>query len=234
MKAIFCKEIKSYFLSIQGYVFIGVFLLICGYYFVAYNVMGENTEIGNTLDNTIVAFTFLIPILTMRLFAEEKRMKTSPVYMSAPLKSWQIVLGKYFAACAVFVMAVLFSGISALCVMAEGGQTLGELFCVYTGYILVGCCFISVGMFVSALTESQIAAAVISFGVCFLLYLADWLKEVSSLGAVEFAADMVAVAYHYEKFLSGVLDLAAIGYFISFAAMFVAFTILKTEGERYR
>lgn len=224
---------KSYFLSIQGYVFIGVFLMVCGYYFVAYNVMGENTEIGTMLDNTIVAFTFLTPILTMRLFAEEKRMKTSSVYMSAPLKTWQIVLGKYFAACAVFVIAVLLSGISALCVVVKGGQSLGEVFCVYTGYILIGLCFIAVGMLVSAMTESQIAAAVISFGVCFLLYLADALKEAVSHPAAEFVADLAAIAVRYENFVSGVFDVTAVCYYLSFAAMFVMFTMVKTESERY-
>ena len=234
MSAIFRKEMKSYFLSIQAYVFVGVYLLISGYYFVAYNLMGENTEIGNMLDNTIVSFVFLIPVLTMRLFAEEKRMKTDSVYMSAPLKMWQVVLGKYFAACCVFAAAVFIAGFSAIAVMAEGGQSFGELFCVYTGYLLVGFCFIAVGMFVSAMTESQIAAAIISFGACFLLYLSDLLKEVSSNAVFEFAADLVAVSYKYEKFLSGVFDAAAVGYFLSFAAMFIIFTIIKTESERYK
>lgn len=234
MRAIFRKEMKTYFLSVQGYVFIGVYLIISGYYFVMYNLMGENTEIGNMLDNTIVSFVFLIPVLTMRLFAEEKRMKTDSVYMSAPLKMWQVVLGKYFAACCVFAAAVLLSGLSAIAVMAEGGQSFGELFCVYTGYILIGFCFIAVGMFVSAMTESQIAAAIISFGACLLLYLGDWLKEISSGGISEFAADLVAVSYHYEKFLSGVFDAAAIGYFLSFAALFIIFTVIKAESERYK
>lgn len=233
MKAIFRKEMKTYFFSVQGYVFIGVFLMICGYYFAAYNVVGENTEIGTMLDNTVISFAFLTPILTMRLFAEEKHMKTDAVYMSAPLKTSQIVLGKYFAACAVFALAVLFSGISSLCVVMHGGQSLGEIFCVYTGYILVGICFIAVGMFVSAMTESQIAAAVISFGICLILYLADWLTEASGSGAAAYVANLIAVAKHYETFLSGTFDLTDVGYFISFAAMFVCFTVMKTEGERY-
>ncbi len=234
MKAIFCKEIKTYFLTVQGYIFIGVFLLISGYYFVAYNLMGENAEIGNMLDNTIAAFVFLVPVLTMRLFAEEKHMKTDSVYMSAPLRTWQIVIGKYFAACFVFTVAVFLTLFSGIAVMAEGVQTAGEVFTVYIGYLLIGYCFISVGMLVSAMTESQLAAAVISFGVCLLLYLADWLKEAVSGRILEFAADMMSVASHFDKAVSGVLDIADIGYYLSFAALFVIFTIVKTESERYR
>ncbi|MDY3031881.1 MAG: ABC transporter permease subunit [Clostridia bacterium] len=234
MKAIFCKEIKTYFLTVQGYIFIGVFLLISGYYFVAYNLMGENAEIGNMLDNTIAAFVFLVPVLTMRLFAEEKHMKTDSVYMSAPLRTWQIVIGKYFAACFVFTVAVFLTLFSGIAVMAEGVQTAGEVFTVYIGYLLIGYCFISVGMLVSAMTESQLAAAVISFGVCLLLYLADWLKEAVSGRILEFAADVMSVASHFDKAVSGVLDIADIGYYLSFAALFVIFTIVKTESERYR
>lgn len=234
MKAIFRKEIKAYFLSIQGYIFIGVFLLITGYYFIAYNLMGENAEIGNMLDNTIVSFVFLIPILTMRLFADEKHMKTNSVYMSAPLKTWQIVIGKYLVACFVFTAAVLLSLFSGIAVMAEGVQTAGELFTVYVGYILIGYCFISVGMFVSAATESQLASAIISFCVCFMLYLADWLKSAASGKVFEFISDIIGVASHFEKFLSGVFDVTDVGYFLSFAALFVTFTIAKTESERYK
>ena len=234
MKAIFCKEIKTYFLTVQGYIFIGVFLLISGYYFVAYNLMGENAEIGNMLDNTIAAFVFLVPVLTMRLFAEEKHMKTDSVYMSAPLRTWQIVIGKYFAACFVFTVAVFLTLFSGIAVMAEGVQTAGEVFTVYIGYLLIGYCFISVGMLVSAMTESQLAAAVISFGVCLLLYLADWLKEAVSGRILEFAADVMSVASHFDKAVSGVLDIADIGYYLIFAALFVIFTIVKTESERYR
>lgn len=234
MKAIFRQEIKAYFLSAQAYIFIGVFLLISGYYFVAYNLMGENAEIGNMLDNTIVSFVFLIPILTMRLFAEEKRMGTSSVYMSAPVRTWQIAFGKYFAACFVFTAAVLLTLFSGLAVMAEGVQTAGEFFTVYIGYLLIGYCFIAVGMFVSAMTESQLSAAIISFGVCFLLYIADWLKAAASGKAFEFTADIISVASHFDKFLAGVFSLTDVGYFISFAALFVTFTIIKTESERYK
>ncbi|MBP3362140.1 MAG: ABC transporter permease subunit [Clostridia bacterium] len=234
MKAIFNKEIKAYFLSVHAYIFIGVFLLISGYYFVAYNLMGENAEIGNMLDNTIVSFVFLIPILTMRLFADEKHTGTSSVYMSAPLKTWQIVIGKYFAACVVFTAAVLLSLFSGLVIMAEGVQTAGEIFTVYVGYLLIGYCFISVGMFVSSASESQLTAAIISFGVCFLLYLADWLKEAGGGKVLDFIADIISVAGHYEKFLTGVLSVADICYFLSFAALFVFFTVVKTESERYK
>jgi len=107
MVAIYKKELNLYFKGISGYVFIGIYLLIYSFFFIAYNILGDNADIGTMLDNIVVSFVLLVPILTMRLFAEEKHMRTDKIYLASPLKAWQIVIGKYLAAYTVFAMASL-------------------------------------------------------------------------------------------------------------------------------
>lgn len=234
MKAIYKKELKAYFLTPVGYVFIGIFLLISGYYFVNYNVLAENSDVGVMLENTIISFLFLVPVLTMRLFAEEKHLRTNVTYMSAPLSTWQIVGGKFLAAVTVFTAALGLNLLSGIFMLVVKGITAGELFCAYLGFWLIGCLFISVGVFMSSLTQNQIIAAILSFGVILLIYLAEWLLEASTNTVFVFIVKLVAVTCWYDNFLIGILDIISVLYFIGFSALFLFLTIFKTESERWR
>lgn len=233
MKAIYLKELKSYFLTLVGYIFVGIFLIISGYYYVNYNVMAENSDIGVMLENTIISFMFLIPVLTMRLYAEEKHLKTNITYMSSPIPSWQIALGKYTAAVTVFTSALLLNSFSGLYMFATGGINMGELFCAYIGFWLIGCLFIAIGLFISSLTQSQIVAAISTFAAVLLLYLANWLLEITTNTVFVFFIKLFSVTYWYENFLYGILDISAVLYFAVFSALFLLLTVFKTESERW-
>ncbi len=233
MKAIYIKELKSYFLTLVGYIFVGVFLIISGYYYVNYNVTAENSDIGVMLENTIISFMFLIPVLTMRLYAEEKHLKTNTTYMSAPIPSWQIAMGKFLAAVTVFTAALMINSFSGLYMLVTGGIGFGELFCAYIGFWLIGFLFISIGLFMSSLTQSQIVAAISTFTVVLLLYLASWLLDVTTNTVLVFIIKLFWVTYWYENFLYGILDIPAILYFIGFSALFLLLTVFKTESERW-
>lgn len=233
MKAIYIKELKSYFLTLVGYIFTGVFLIISGYYYVNYNVIAENSDIGVMLENTIISFLFLVPILTMKLFAEEKHLRTNITYLSAPIPAWQVVIGKFLSAVTVFSMALAVNFISGLYMLVIKGINFGELFCAYLGFWLIGCLFITVGIFMSSLTQNQIIAAILSFGVVLLLYLAQWLLDVSTNTVFVFVIKLFAVTYWYENFLYGILDIPAILYFAGFSALFLLLTVFKTESERW-
>lgn len=225
MKAIIEKELRSYFCTVRGYIFIGVFLLISGYFFITYNIIGGNSDVGVMLENTVVAFVLLIPVLTMGLFAGEKKSGTSNLYLSAPLAKWEIVLGKYIASAIVFFIAVIINSFSAIVMIFFRGQTFGEVVSVYIGFMLLGMAFISVGMFISALTENQVVAAVLGLLACFTLYLSDWLVSITSSPIVQF----FALPTYYSKFLVGIFDLKATIYFLSFSAVFVLLTIIYQE-----
>ena len=235
LRAIIEKEIKSYFCTIRGYIFIGVFLLVTGYFFVNYNVFGKNSDVGTILENTVIFFVLLTPVLTMGLFAGERHSGTDVTYLCSPLKKYKVVLGKYIAALLVFFCAVALNSLTAFVMVALRGQTFGEVFATYVGFALVGAVFISVGMFVSALTENQIVAAVISFCVCFTLYISDWILNLQS----GVWAKVIAFPSHYDKFLAGIFDVQAVLYFLSMAAMFTLLTVLRirrteTDGVKKR
>lgn len=233
MKAIYLKEIKSYFLTFVGYVFIGVFLLISGYYFVNYNILSGNSDIGVMLENTIVSFIFLVPVLTMRLFAEEKHLKTNITYLSAPISAWNITFGKFLAALTIFTLALILNSISGFYMLIIKGINLGELFCAYLGFWLIGALFIAIGIFVSSLTQNQLVSAVITFGVILLMYLSEWLPEMTENTILTFIIRLFSVTYWYESFLIGILDIPAILYFVGLSLMFLLLTIFKTESERW-
>lgn len=225
MRAVIEKELKAYFYTIRGYVFIGAFLVIAGIFYVVYNLIGGNTDVGVMLENTIVSFVLLIPVLTMGLFAGEKKNGTEKLFFSAPLAKWEIVLGKYISAVIVFAIAAALNFVSALVMVFYKGQTLGEIFAIYTGYILIGMAFISVGTFISALTDNQIVAAIISVCACFLLYISDWLLDIGSGTIIR----LLAMTEYYTNFLTGIFDFKAVLYFISFSVMFVLLTIIFIE-----
>ncbi len=232
MKAIYKKEMKAFFCTASGFVYIGVYLLIYSCFFIIYNVLGDNADIGTLLDNIIVSFVLLIPILTMRLFAEEKQSGTDKIYLSAPLDAWEIVMGKYLAAFTVFLIPQLAPLASGIIMVILHGQTAAEIFAVMTGYVLVGAAFIAVGMFVSAVTEKQLISAIISFAVCLALYMSDMMFSAFGGTFMEKIVKLTALTDYYKNFTAGIFDCTAVIYFISFSALFIIFTILKTESER--
>lgn len=232
MMAIYKKELKTYFYTSSGCIFIGIYLAIYAGFFVGYNIMGDNADIGGVMDNMIVALVLLIPILTMRLFSEEKHMHTDKVYLSAPISLRAIVLGKYFAACTVFALTQIITIISGIIMVVLGGQTIEELMSLVIGYFLVGAVFTAVGMFASSLVENQIISAVTSFAMCLFFYLFDIVSDAAYGTPFEKAAQLPALAKHYENFPIGIFDCTAVIYFISFAALFVVFTVLKLEADR--
>lgn len=229
MLAIYKKEIYAYLKSAVGYVFAGVYLAFYSYFFMTYNVAGDNADIGSLLENGVAVFILLVPILTMRLFAEEKHSKTSFVYLCAPLKTYQTVLGKYFAALSVFAVSSLIVPVSGAIMVFLKGQTAMEVMCVFSGYLLVGAVFIAAGMLMSSFAENQVISAILSFAVLLLMYFADLLIEAVGGTVFEGFIKLISVSYHYKNLLAGIFDVGAVVYFISLSALFVTFTILKTE-----
>ena len=141
-------------------------------------------------------------------------------------------MGKYFAACTVFAVTQIITVISGIIMVALGGQTIAELLSIVIGYLLIGAVFTAVGMFASSLIENQIISAVTAFAMCMFLYLFDIAADAAYGTPFEKAAQLPALAKHYENFPIGIFDCTAVIYFISFAALFVVFTVLKLETDR--
>ncbi|HCD43381.1 MAG TPA: ABC transporter [Lachnoclostridium sp.] len=171
MAAIYRRELKAYFQSMTGYVFIAFMVLFIGIYFMAYNMMSGYPYFSYTLSGMVTIIMIGIPVLTMRSFADDRKTKTDQLLLTSPVSVTQMVLGKYLSMITVYAVPVLLSGICPLIIKLNGNANLKADYASILAFFLLGGVYIAVGMFISSLTESQIIAAVGTFGIILLLLL---------------------------------------------------------------
>jgi ABC-2 type transport system permease protein len=160
----------------MGFVYMGFFLLITGIYFVFINILPGSSQFSSFLSSILLIYLFAIPMLTMRLFSEERRQKTDQLLLTAPVRASEIVLGKFFAACVLFLMTLAVTAFYAAVIAVFGELSVAETIGGYIGFIFLGASYISVGVFISAATENQVTAGI----VCFFCLLALWLLDSAS------------------------------------------------------
>jgi len=177
MLAIFLKEFRSYFTSAIGYIFMATFLLITGIFFVMYNLVSASPAYNSTLQSLIIIFLFIIPILTMKIISEETKTKTDQLLFTSPLKITDIIVGKYLAAVSIFTISLLITVLYPMILSMFGTVSVSEVFTGYIGMFLLGATLISIGLFVSSLTENQVTSAVVSFGVLLFIFLLDNIQQ---------------------------------------------------------
>ena len=177
MKAIYKRELKSYFDSMIGYVFIAFLVAITGIYFMVYNLNMGYPYFSYALNSILFIMLVAVPVLTMKCFAEEKKSRTDQLLLTAPVSLSQIVLGKYFAMVTVFAVPCAIYAVFPLIIESQGEAHIGIDYMAILAFFLLGCVYIAIGMFLSALTESQIIAAISTFGVLLILYLWEGLVD---------------------------------------------------------
>lgn len=180
MKAIYKRELKSYFSSMMGYAIIGFFLLIVGFYFWGINLNGANSSVGVMLSNIMLVYTVILPILTMRLLAEEQRQKTDQLLFSSPVSIWGIVTGKYLAAVTIFTAPFIVICTMPLVLNLYGNVDLVGNYSTIFAFWLLGDVFLAIGLMVSSFTENQIVAAIISFAINITLFLISSIASILS------------------------------------------------------
>lgn len=178
MIAIFKREVRSYFINMSGYLFAAILLLFTGVFTTAANLLGQYAGLEYALQSVVMVFLLIIPILTMRSIAEEKHAGTDSLLYSLPLKMSSIVIGKYLAMLTVLLLPMLIMSVYPLILRAFGNVSLIGSYTGLLGLFLLGAALISICMFLSSLTESQVIAAVSSFGVLLLLY---FVKAIASM-----------------------------------------------------
>lgn len=194
MTAIYKRELKSYFDTMIGFVFIAFIVAAMGIYFFVYNMSGGYPYFSATLTGTLFVLLISIPVLTMKCLADEKRSKTDQLLLTAPISLTKIILGKYFAMVTIFAIPVLISCLCPLIIKANGTAYLFNDYASILAFFLMGCVYIAIGMFISSLTESQIIAAVGTFGILFLLQLwPDLIAYLPSTAAASFIGFIVIV-----------------------------------------
>ena len=205
MRAIFKRELYAYFISPVGYVFLGVFLAISGFYFATTCVMGGVPTITNVLTSSIVVFLFLVPVLTMRLLSEERANKTDQLLLTAPVSVPGIVIGKYLAAACVFTMSLILSFVYMIILEIFGEPSWGEAVGGYVGFLFLGLTFIAIGMFVSSLTESPVVSAIATFGVLLILFVCGVLSYYVTGPVSGKIIEWVSITRWYDDFAIGIL-----------------------------
>ena len=233
MTAIFKKEFKTYFLSPVGYIFVGVFMALAGMFFSSGILMSQQADISLMFSDINVVYLFLASLLTMRLLSEEKNKKTDQLLLSAPVSITEIVLGKYLAAMAVFGVTMLLSLIFPAIMFMYGEPALSEVIGSYIGFILLWGAFISIGVFISALTESQVIAAVFTFAGLLLIYFISWFESSVKNVIAQKIIGWFSLLSRYSEFQSGILNVENIIYYLSFIFVFLFLTVRVIDKRRY-
>lgn len=235
MRAIYKRELKAYFQSFIGFLFIGATLFILGLYFTVYNLFYGYPYISYAVSSAVFLFFISIPILTMRILSEERKQKTDQLILTAPVSVGGIVLGKFLAMLTVFLIPVLVVSIYPLILTFFGSVPLAESYLALLGFFLYGVTCIAVGLWVSSLTESQVIAAVLSFGLLFLGYIMDGICSlISSTG--NWLTKLLGCLDMYNRFTSflrGTLDVSAVIYFVSFTVLMLFLTVQSIQKRRY-
>ena len=249
--AITQKELKSYFASPIAYFVIGLFALFYGYFFALMmqvfvrNSMNAGGGMGPqamninqdmlrpVLQNVTVLLLFIMPAITMRTFAEERRSGTIELLLTSPLTDLEIILGKFFGALSLYglMLAVTFLHVGIL--FLYGSPEWKPIVTSYLGLMLLGGSFLAVGLFISTLTTNQIVSYILTFSVFLLLWIISWIGSISS-GMVTDVTSYLSIIEHFDDFSKGVIDTTHVIYYLSLITFGLFLTAKSVDTERWR
>lgn len=235
MFAILKREVKAYFQTVTGWLFIAAVLVLYGLYFYVYNLRAGYPYISYSLSAIAFIMLIAVPVLTMRSFAEERHSRTDQLILTAPVSVGKVVLGKYLAMAFVFTIDMVIIAITPLLLMSYGTIPLGESYAAVLGFWLYGCACIAVGMFISSLTESQVISAVLTFVALFAGYMMGSICNLISesgnlltkiLGCYDLYTPL-------DNFMNGTLDVAGIVYYVTIIALLLFLTGQSVQKRRW-
>jgi ABC-2 type transport system permease protein len=246
------KEIRTYFTSPIAYVVIAVFLVLVGFFFSSalswFNSqaiqMAQNPYYAQQMNinqmvytplfhNMSIILLLMLPLLTMRLFSEEKKSGTDELLFTSPVGVGQIVLGKYLAALIVLAAMLGLTGLLSIFSFAFGNPELPQIFNGYLGLFLMGAAFIAAGVFFSSLTENQIVSAILTFGALLLFWMLNW-AAYSASGLWKDVLNYLSLFQHFDDMTRGILDTKDIVYYVSFAFFGLFLTHSVIQSRRWR
>lgn len=233
--AIAKKELKAYFNSPLAYLFIDVFLVVLAWLFFQSYFIISQASMRVYFAYIPWVFLFLIPAITMRLWAEEKKLGTIELLLTSPVKDESIVLGKFFASVLFLSITLALSFAIPVVLYWTGAPDTGILIGSYLGALFLGSAYIAIGMWLSAFTDNQIIAFILAIVVCFFFYIvgeAFVLQKMPSFLAGFF--DQLGLGTHYESMTRGVLDSRDILYYLSFIGFFLFLNVRQISSRRFR
>ncbi|NQT80733.1 MAG: ABC transporter permease subunit [Candidatus Aminicenantes bacterium] len=250
--AICKKEIKTYFTSPIAYAAITVFLVLVGFFFYSLILWfnSQSLQMARYPDylqqininqmvfsplfhNISIILLLMIPLLTMRLFSEEKKIKTDELLYTSPISINQIILGKYFASLFVLLVMLLLTGILSIFTFIYGNPELAPVLTGYLGLFLLGAAFTALGIFFSSLTENQIVSAILTFGALLLFWVLSWASS-SAGGTWKEVLNYLSFFQHFDNMTKGILDTTDLVYYLSFITfgLFLTHSVIQTRRWR--
>jgi gliding motility-associated transport system permease protein len=245
------KELGLYFRSPVGYIVFAIFLLIWGFFFTSatnwayeYSLQAAQNPyyqgfninqmvLAPTFHNITIFFLLLLPALTMRLFAEERKLGTDELLFTSPLSVAEIVAGKYLAALIMLLIMLGLSAVSALFLFRYGNPEIAPLLVGYLGLFLMGAAFMAVGLFFSSLTENQVVAVIVPMGLNLMFFILSW-AAYSASGLRKQIFDYLSFLRHFDGMVNGVLDTRNVVYFLSFCFLWLFLTHSVILSRRWR
>ncbi len=233
MLAVFKREFRAYFQSPVAYVAISVFLFVTALLYTIGNLIVGDGDFVNILSKTVWALLVVVPILTMRIMSDDRKNGTEVLLVTSPTSTAGVVLGKYLAAFCVFLVMTVATFIFPLITLFYGTPSFADVFSCYLGFILLGGCYVAVGVFASSLTENQIVSALITLVIMVFSFLIDLVIQ-SVGGWLGNALSWLSLLSRFKPFGRSVLSLSSIFYYLSFIAVMLVTTVVTTERRRWK
>jgi ABC-2 type transport system permease protein len=245
------KEVRSYFASPVAYLLMALFGLVFGFFFysaTAYFVMeGMRQQMGGgggamsvnefviapLLGNASVVGLFLIPLISMRLFAEEKRTGTIELLLTSPVRDWEIIIGKWLGAMTMYLCVLAIAALNVALLFAYGKPDWRPILTGFLGLILQGGCVLAIGTFISTTTRNQIIAGAATFSICLLLWVLSWVSSYNDAGWAQ-AVAYCSILTHFEPFSKGIIDTKDVVFYLSAIFLGLFMTARSLESLRWR
>lgn len=250
--AVYLREIRFYFRSVTAYVTISIFLALSGYFFysifryytfLSYQFIKSNTYSGslNLMDGVIrplmgnisIILLLVLPLLTMRLLAEEKKQGTFELLLTYPVSDFAVVMGKFISALTIYAMMLLGTLLYPLLLAVYSDPEILSIASCYIGLFLMGSSFLSMGIFFSSITDNQLVAGVATFGVALFFLIVGWAAPFADTSISKFLAQL-SILLHFDSFSKGIIDSNDITYYLLLTFFFIFLTLRSLESTRWR
>ena len=234
MLAVYKKEMRSYFTSVIGYVFLVLYLAIAGAVFCYTTLFSMSSDVTAFYTFMLIVSSVMLPLLTMKSFSEERKAKTEQLLLTSPVSIIGIVTGKFLAAYSVFAACMVLNSAYFLFLLGYSSLKFAVLLGNLVAMLLVGMVYIAIGLFVSSLTENQLSAAIGTMGIIIGFLLIGLIGSlIPSEYAVRYVFDFISIFTRFQAFTAGYLDVAALIYYLSVAFIFIYLTVRIYDRRRY-
>ena len=233
MFAIFKRELKAYFTSPLGYVFLAIFYAFSGLFFYIFSLSVGSTDISSVFLMMFMVLMVFVPLLTMRLLSEDKKQKTDQLILTAPVSLLSIVMGKFLAAYAIFAIGVAVMPVYGFVMSTFATVSWLPIWGNTVSLLLLGGIFVSIGLFISSLTENQMIAAIGGFFINLMILLMNTLKSALPNGFLQDVLSSISVYSRYSEITSGIFSLSSLIFFVSVIFIFLFLTVRVLEKRRW-